>query len=248
MDWLGRLLALEPITTTSEESHLLEVRALLDDFLSTARHYGRIIILEKHLAVDQKTIQPVRSRTTDCGAGMERLYWKVCNIRFKFTTDDDGLCNGSDEFAAKLYGHALRNARAYANCDMSTVYCPLEAVVDFAGFRLHASCDMGTEKIRFDSSGNLKSRDAELVYGSPDRGVTIKNEDSLLDRKLKEAASQLNLAVHDVRGTNDMLPKSMATSADLLAHKSQDGQVGFCLTNFRRCFPPEHPAATPHLP
>lgn len=246
MDWIGRLIALGPISSSCSETTLVGLRGLLDDFIATATHYGRVIILERHLGVTQKSIKPERSRETDVGDA-PRMYWKVCNIRFKFATDDDGLCNGSDELCAKSYGHSLRNSKAYTTYELSNLFFPLEAAIDFAGFRLHASCDMGIERLNFDSSGNVKGRESELVFGSPDRGQSIKNEDSLLDRKLKEAAATLNLAVHDVKGVKDMLPKAIPCAADVCAYRRQEG-IGFALTGFRRCFPPEHPAATPHLP
>lgn len=93
----------------------------------------------------------------------------------------------------------------------------------------------------------MKGREIDQLYGTVSRGVSIKNEDRLLDRKLNEAAKLLNLAIHEAKGDRDLLSKTMPTAVDLVGFRRVGTDVGYSLLNFRRCFPPEDPSLTTHL-
>jgi hypothetical protein len=45
--------------------------------------------------VEQKSIKPILTKKAD--AGGFRYKFEICNIRFKFATDEHGMCNNNDE-------------------------------------------------------------------------------------------------------------------------------------------------------
>ena len=74
-----------------------ELMALAQDFIYTAKVYGRIIILERYLNYEAKTIKPVRMGGQ---AGGEKYI--INGVLFKFAVDSMGLYGGSDSAAAKV--------------------------------------------------------------------------------------------------------------------------------------------------
>ena len=77
-------------------------------------------------------------------------------------------------------------------CYISRMHQPMEVLVDYNGYRIHASSEMPIDVAKYDSKGRLKSIGQDLVYGSRDRGNTFKNEDTVVHAKLKEAAEKLD--------------------------------------------------------
>ncbi|GBG31006.1 F-box/LRR-repeat protein 2 [Hondaea fermentalgiana] len=223
-----------------------ELHHLYEDFLQQAATFGRTIILERFLSVERKSIRPVRVRDADVGRGDVRTYYKAANIRFKFATDDDGICDGSDEFASKYHGHAIRNSIAFQKTHQGRIVAPFEAMIEFNGSRLHAVAHLPVELETYDAKGNLKSAETDHILGTEDRGRAIKNADKGLDRLLREVAGQLGLAQHGVKGERDLLPKYLYTPADMVGFRDHKSSR-FFLTNFRRLFPGEDPTETPHL-
>lgn len=249
-NWTGRYCTIMERSENSQKEVLAkytELYHLYEDFLQQTTTFGRTIILERFLPIERKTIMPLRVRDADVGRGDVRTYYKVNNIHFKFASDEDGVCNGSDEYASKYHGHSIRNSIAFQKVHKGRIIVPFEAMIDFNGSRLHAVAHLPIEHDTFDAKGNLKGTEVDHVLGSQDRGRTIKNADKGLDRLLREVSSKLGLAQHGVKGERDLLPKYLYTPADLLGFRDYKSPK-FYLTNFRRMFPGEDPEETLHLP
>eukprot|EP01102_Stenamoeba_stenopodia_P010457 TRINITY_DN3150_c0_g1_i4.p1 TRINITY_DN3150_c0_g1~~TRINITY_DN3150_c0_g1_i4.p1 ORF type:complete len:699 (+),score=110.12 TRINITY_DN3150_c0_g1_i4:139-2097(+) len=194
----------------------IEVRRSLvqlsQDFLYTAKAYGKIIISEVYLPVKQKTIKPV-----DVGgiAGGEKYI--IHNILFKFAVDDKGVYGGNDAAAAKAAGHDLKGLQSYVNCDIPGICTPFMVLVDYRGFRLIAMSILPIEK-------------STLIYGSANAGKTVYNEDLKVDRMMRLASKILNLKPHVIEG------KTMYSAVDLEGHRGKDGC--FYLVDFSRVYLP----------
>jgi hypothetical protein len=81
------------------------------DFIYSARAYGKIIISEAFLPDDKKTIRP---SAIGGQAGGDKYI--VHNILFKFALDRRDFY-GSDAYAAKVAGHELQGLISLFNCD-----------------------------------------------------------------------------------------------------------------------------------
>jgi hypothetical protein len=121
----------------------LRLRNLAHDFISTAEMYGKIIISEFYLPVEEKTIKPFSAG--GIAGGMKFL---CQSILFKFAVDIQLPRSGtwmyggkqqSTENAMKAAKHELRSVSSYYNCNVSELRVPLMALIDYRGFRLIAS-------------------------------------------------------------------------------------------------------------
>lgn len=105
-------------------------------------------------------------------------------------------------------------------------------------------------------------RDERIVFGSADRGGSLKNVDSGVARALVTAARFLNIANHSVRGTMDRISacavrclahggsscctaRVIPCAADVRVYKAVDGRA--YMTHFGRVMPPEDPRAISFL-
>jgi len=250
-EWMERYAILDALPSTTHEEKFQKFSALHDlaqEFLRCACSYGRVIISERFLPLSMKSIIPCWRRDADVGRGDSRFYFRAGNIHFKFASDEDGLCNGKDEFAGKYYAHAIRNSIAFCKQKASlktNVLVPFEALIEFNGTRLFASAHAMIDRIEFDQKGNMMRSKPELVLGTIDRGKTLVSENTALENQLQEIAKRLNLSIHMVKGERDLLPKTICTPADLAVYKVGNG---FVAMNFRRLMPPEDPSLTVHLP
>jgi len=247
--WLARWKIIEGLNEVTSEAKIekySQMHLLFTDFLETAEAFGKVILLERYLPMEQKSIMPVREKAADVGRGDRRYYWQVANIHFKLCIDDDGICNGSDEFAAKYHGHNIRNSIAFSKVKGSRLYVPLEAMIEYNGCRVLASAHAPIEQQVFNAKGDLKKIESDLVLGSVDRGLTIHNTDTSIDKLVGECCESLGLARHGVKGERDLLPKYLHTPADLRGYKDPN-TTDVYLMNFRRLFPPESPSETPHI-
>jgi hypothetical protein len=94
-----------------------EIVNVCTEFLSTAQAAAVTIINELHLPPYRKTLQPISETTVD-GRGVEggrngrqnspqnglSYKYESSSVRLKLCTDDNGLFNGSHEYAAKGLG------------------------------------------------------------------------------------------------------------------------------------------------
>ena len=198
------------------------LRMLYSDFCYAADAYGRIIISERHLPVDMKTIKPASIGGI---AGGEKY---ICHsILFKFAVDQEvnggwmyGGSEPSDEAAMKVASNELTGLIHCFKCEVKGLHLPLMTLIDYRGYRLSAFSVLPVDK-------------STLVYGSDDGGKTVLNKTKLFASKMEQVANVLNLMGHNVHGVRVHGP------ADLEGHRGKDGRM--YLLDFSRVFPPEAP-------
>jgi len=189
---------------------------LAQDFIYSSSSYGKIIISEAFVPIDQKTIKPIEIGGL-CGGSK----YRVNNIIFKFAVDDKGLY-GSDYAAAKVAGAELKGLMAYFNLGLKGICLPVMALLDYRGFRLIAMSILPIKR---------------LIYGSSDFGYTIKKENKLLNRIMREASLRLNIKPHYCGMSKKGV--KLSSPADLEGHIGTDNRI--YLLDFSRVFPPEYP-------
>ena len=118
-------------------------------------------------------------------------------------------------------------------------------LVDYRGFRVQCTAVVPLEIRRVDEMGEVRSTSEKLVMGSNDRGQHMYNEDVDFKEKMTVACGRLNLCEHAVKGSEDLIAKSISVGTDVRGYLGADGR--HYLMSFRRAFPPEHPSCTPHL-
>ena len=104
-DWAQRLIAIKEWPEDSPkdvEFKYFQMSGIHEEFAQMAATFGATIIRERYLKVEEMTIKPVSSRAADF-SGFVRHKYEVCNIRFSFATDEDGIHNGSDEAVSSQY-------------------------------------------------------------------------------------------------------------------------------------------------
>eukprot|EP01102_Stenamoeba_stenopodia_P013206 TRINITY_DN4255_c0_g2_i1.p1 TRINITY_DN4255_c0_g2~~TRINITY_DN4255_c0_g2_i1.p1 ORF type:complete len:961 (+),score=234.00 TRINITY_DN4255_c0_g2_i1:195-3077(+) len=190
-----------------------ELCNLAQDFANTAKTYGRIIISEVELPYHQKTIKP---RQLGGLAGGAKFI--VNKILFKFAVDSADLYEGSDIPPLKVAGHELKGLINYINLDLSNVYYPMMALVDYMGFRLIAMSLLPIDK-------------ETIIYGSNDAGMNYHDEYEYFTNQMRIAAAKLNLKPHKTPSGS-----SIYSAIDIEGHRGQDGK--FYLIDFARAFPP----------
>jgi hypothetical protein len=142
-----------------------QLSALASDFLHVAITFGKIIISEKHLPSEAKTIKPAASLGGVAG-GPKYVYH---GIVFKFATDWQGLYRG-DSNAMKAGANELRALMRYFGEQGLSV--PLMALVDYRGYRLVAMSILPIVTV-----GDGSGRAPTLVYGSATAGRVMVNSD-----------------------------------------------------------------------
>jgi len=221
-DWSGRFTSLiEEIKNQRANTPFkrrIEVNEdlmrLSSDFLLSAELYGKTIISEMFLPLEEKTIKPAK---TGGVAGGEKYI--IRNILFKFALDVKGLYKG-DANAAKAAGHELKGVMSFHNCFLKNFHLPLMAIIDYRGFRVVAM-------------SLLPIKDGRLIYGSDDCGKTVHNDVPDFAEKMRIAGEKLNLAGHTVDN------KLIYAAFDVEGHQAPDGR--FYLLDLARTFPPELP-------
>jgi len=138
--WNNRLLW---ATSLPEESNFdilakyREIQSVQNDFQYCATSYAKVIIDERFLPDEDKSLKPFRNDTGDRHnilPASKRPKWLVSNIWFKFATDEHGLHNGSDEDAAKAAGVGLLGSIMYLKCHLDNLVVPMQAIVDHRGY------------------------------------------------------------------------------------------------------------------
>ena len=142
-------------TVLDQQEAFEQLSELAADFAFTARCLGRIIISEKYLRPDEKTIRPVLLGGV---AGGEK--YLSHNIVFKFNVDHLGLYGG-DAQAMAAGNHELSGLSAFYRV-ISTlrgvgIHVPLACLIDYRGFRLWAT-------------SRLPITRRTLILGSNDQG------------------------------------------------------------------------------
>lgn len=204
----------------SDDEELVEAYTTLSrlarDFVAAATQYGRIIISERFLPAEAKTIRPANVGGI---AGGEKFV--VRGWLFKFAVDSKGLY-GSDALAAKVAGHELRGLAALHGANVHALSLPLCATIDHMGWRLLAVSLLPVHGVD------------TLRYGSANQGRTVLDNDALIHDAMEEAATKLNLAAHRCGAV------TMYGPADIEGHAGEDGRA--YVIDVARLFPPERPA------
>ena len=215
---LGKLRTVQDDGTSTLDAFSRAYAELLNlnqDFIHTAKVFGKIIISEMYLPIDAKTIKPV---SVGGVAGGDK--YVVHGILFKFAVDAHGLYGGDHVAAGKVAGHELKGLMAYMSCEIPDVNVPLMTLIDYRGFRIIAM-------------SVLPINNGTLIYGSCDGGQTVKAEDPVFNRRMRYAAKKLNLAKHVSANT------TIYAAADIEGHRGTDGK--YYLLDFSRTFPPVKP-------
>ena len=122
-----------------------------------------------------------------------------------------------------------RSSSTGAYAPFEEVFVPMQALVDYRGFRLLAMPLLPITR-------------ATLHVGSGDGGATVHAKDAPLLAALHDVAKEMHLADHLIAGTNVSLP----CAGDVEGHVGLDGRR--YLVDLGRALPPECSPLSSHLP
>jgi hypothetical protein len=97
-NWHERLIHAVGMSEVSPDDMLRkydEIYRIHKEFGAIATFFGRVIIREYFLPLDLKSIKPCSMKKGD--SGPMRYKFEICNIRYKFATDEHGMFNHNDE-------------------------------------------------------------------------------------------------------------------------------------------------------
>eukprot|EP01091_Cochliopodium_minus_P008773 TRINITY_DN2044_c1_g2_i1.p1 TRINITY_DN2044_c1_g2~~TRINITY_DN2044_c1_g2_i1.p1 ORF type:complete len:1208 (-),score=324.64 TRINITY_DN2044_c1_g2_i1:36-3659(-) len=210
----------------SPEKHYENISKIGTRFVECAEFYGRIIISEKNLPNDLKTIKP-----TDLGGIAGGDKFSVQGIIFKFALDVKinrepemylyGGTKSSTENSRKAAGRELVSLESILTVGVKGMYLPLMSLVDFKGYRL-----ICVSKLPI-------LRDT-IIYGSCDGGRNV-HSSPLVSKQMRDLADKLNLKGHQV-GVKETL---IHGPGDIEVHLGEDSN--YYLIDFGRLMPPEAP-------
>lgn len=169
---------------------------LSTDFVRLASNYGKIIVSELFLPQKDRTIKTDTRLNAKGFAGGQK--YLIRSILFKLASDTKmsdtpltylygGLQGKNTELAQKAAGHELRGATNYFRFYNKGLSVPMQAVVDYHGFRLIAMPYLPLQK-------------DGLIYGSDNCGVDVHNKYPPFNNIMKEVAQELHLAEHYCQG------------------------------------------------
>ena len=141
LNWMTRLNAIvggatQPGPSTVNQHQ--ELYALLGDFQRCAISYSKLIVQEYFLPESQKLVRASYRRKSDLGL-TEKSIFEVHHIRFVVQMDYDGIYDGDHTNAMKCGGNALRASKTLFEKNLTGVMVPLQACIDYAGFRVLAT-------------------------------------------------------------------------------------------------------------
>lgn len=222
-----------PETTSAMQLHkYVLLSQLSEDFMLQVRQHGRTIISEMFLPVEERTIKPIELKGVAGGTKFvhQGILFKCAVDKQKSVDSNDFIYGGesgaSFEDAQEACGHELKGAINYYRFRRLGVSVPIQATVDFWGYKLSA--------MPF-----LRLARQSLIYGSDDGGGTVHADVPAFNLIMKKVATQLHLATHIVNGTR------IDAAGDIEGHLGENGRV--YLLDLARTFPPEHPLACKHL-
>jgi hypothetical protein len=199
----------QPTSLTPEHrSRLLALRSLVRDFQEQSEKYGKIIIEERDVPNEFKTLKP--NQMGGFAGGDKYLY---AGILFKFA-DSVPL---PTELANKISAIEFNSAQAIHHASDRTcsvqkqLAVPLTTVLDYLGFRLEA--------VAFSPINN-----ATLVYGSSNAGKNIYKKDPTTNLLMKEYGEKLNLCPHLVHQRSDGTEIEVYGAADVEVHLVKEGK------------------------
>lgn len=208
-----------------------QLSQLSADFMLQARQHGRTIISEMFLPIEDRTIKPVTLKGLAGGTKFvhQGILFKLAVDKLKSPESNEYIYGGnapSFEDAQEACGHDLKGAINYYRFHHLGVHVPIQATVDFWGYKLSA--------MPF-----LRLAQQSLIYGSDDGGETVHADHPPFNAVMRKVATQLHLASHSVCGVR------LDAAGDIEGHLGENGRV--YLLDLARTFPPEHPLASTHL-
>ena len=207
----------EKIASNDEKIQIYKtLSSLARNFSYTAELYGKIIIAEKNLPDNQKTIKPLNLHGI---IGGQKFI--VHGILFKFAVDSSSFLK-DDEYAMKIANHELKSLDNLLNLNTSSLHYPLLAIIDYRGYRLIA---MAT----------LPVSNQTLMFGSSDAGKSIQDQIPKLKQLTFDSCKKLNLKPHHVGDKSN--PVLVPGPVDLECHKGFDNR--FYILDFSRLYPPD---------
>lgn len=253
--WVIRLnSAIKLPNRTPEDSKIRnsEIRAVCREFFDAVQTDAVTIVNEYYLPKYLKTIavtseDNVDGRTFVCGRGHKgkTLTYEYHNVIYKVIFDDNGVFNGSDEWAMKAAGNDRLGSLEYFKCHIKAVNVPLTATIDYHGFRVLAVAKLPTDIYSFNDEGELRKVTQDMLHGVVSKGDNFVNVGKVHSHALKQAGEILNLAEHLVRGGKDINNFTTHASSEMKCYSGYNNE--FYLKDFWRSFPSESPKMTPHL-
>jgi hypothetical protein len=231
-----------------------EIRCCSKEFLEYAKNDAMVVINE-HFQPRQVRSTPVvreaavAGRPEVCGRGVDgKAYlYEAHNILYYVCLDDDGVFNGSDEFAMKAGGFERLGSVEYFKCHIPRLNVPLMATIDYFGMRVIAISKSPTQHVLFSDEGDVKKVFEDQLHGVTPHGHSFVNRSKSLLNILQQTALKLNIAEHACKGSKDnVAPAKTYCSSEIKIFKGVDGD--FYMQDFWRSFPAECPEETPHLP
>jgi hypothetical protein len=229
-----------------------EISSVCKEFIDVATADAITIIneyyqpnMKKSILIYEEVDIDGRSNVSGRGISGKKHMFEAHNILYRVCLDDDGVFNGSDEYAAKAGGNERLFSLQYSRCHLPTLHVPLIVTVDYFGFRVLAISQLPTTKIFFNEKGEVRKSTEDFVHGVSSRGDFFVNKNRLLQTLLEETSKKLNLGEHNCKGFRDISGSKTFCSAEIKIFKAEDGH--FYMRDFWTAFPPELPEVTVHL-
>jgi hypothetical protein len=201
---------------------------LSQDFVNTSTMFGKIIISEKGIDNDKKTIKPINIGGV---AGGEKYI--VGGILFKFATDKYKIFGGNIHNAQKVALNELKGLQHFFWRGIQVgLHFPLMCIIDYLGHRLIASSFLPIDN-------------TTICYGCNNAGSmgSIHSSNSDLSDRMSLVASSLNLKGHWI-GKDKERRIYTKCPVDLEGHLSKIDNRFYAI-DFARVFPPETPKPFP---
>ena len=161
--------------------------------------------------------------------------------------DNDGIFNGSDEYAAKAAGNERKVSQEYLRLQIPKLNTPIITTVDFCGFRVLATSKLPKLNISYNEDGEIRKMGDELLHGVINQGDTFVNKSKLVQALLKSAATSLNLSEHSVKGLKDIASTMTYASSEIKVYRNID-EDNYYMEDFWTGMPSEVPSEVLHLP
>ena len=225
-------------TTTTPHSanpesqvRLLALRSLVRDFEQQAEKYGKIIVEERDVPVQFKTLTPTNMH--GWAGGAKYIY---SGILFKFADSVPLPTELSNKISAIEFNSAQSIHAAFdpALNSLEQISVPLTSIIDHLGYRLEA--------VAFSPINN-----STLVYGSCDAGKTVHNSDPVTNMLMENYGDKLNLCEHFVHQRSNNTNVALIGAADVEIHlveqEGNNAAMRICIDS-SRLYPPLPPVVS----
>jgi Clustered mitochondria len=229
MKRLNSALSLSERTKAETEAKYSEIRLVAREFLEYATIDAQIIVSEYFQPKYKKTVRvasetPVDGRPDFCGRGVDgkSVLFEAHGISYRVCTDDNGVFNGSDEYAAKAAGNERIGSLQYLQTHTKNLNIPLIAAIDYFGFRVLAVSKLQCEEITFNDEGEVRKIKEDLVHGAINRGDNFVNKNKTANAFMKKAGGTINLMEHSLKGIRDASSSMTSCSGEIKIYRLGD--------------------------